>query len=68
MKKLRTHLENSFFIFVKFLVHIFQNISFKEKTFVAFFPLSNLTLISTVNFGHMMAENFIISLLNKFYK
>ena len=50
MKKLRTHLENSFFIFVKFLVHIFQNISFKEKTFVAFFPLSNLTLISTVNF------------------
>ena len=67
MKKLKIHIENSLLFLLNFSI-FFQNISFKEKIFSCFFPLSNLTQISTVNFWAHVGRKRVTYLLNKFYK
>ena len=49
-----------YFILVKLLVFFFKISLLKKKNFLVFFPLSNLTQRSTVNFGHILTENVIL--------
>ena len=65
LKKLRIHLENRF-ILISIL--LFKVSLLKKKLFLFFFPLFNLTQISTVNLSAHVDRKFITSLLNKFYK
>ena len=56
-EKIENPFREYFFILVKLLIFFFKISLLKKKLFLVFFPLSNLTQISTVNCWHMLTED-----------